>query len=567
LTIRLSLALPLAAAVACGGASSGPDTAAARSAATLAAPAIDEALLLDHITTLSSDAFEGRSPGGPGDPLTVAYLIDQFQQIGLQPGNTDGTYVQPVPLVGITADPDTSVAFANGADRRVLAYPDDFVAWTKRVVDRADLDRSELVFVGYGVQAPEFGWDDYKGLDVTGKTLVMLVNDPPVADPGDPDALDPEMFGGRAMTYYGRWTYKFEIAAALGAAGAFVVHETGPAGYPYDVVRGNTGEQFDLVTPDRNMSRVAIEGWMTRERAVELLAMSGQDFDELKARAATPDFAPVPLGTTASITIRNTLRTIDSQNVLAKLEGSDPAVRDEFVVYTAHWDHLGRGESVDGDDIYNGAIDNASGTAGLIEIARAFASLDEAPRRSILFLAVTAEEQGLLGSQYYATTPVYPLARTLADINIDGLNPYGRTRDLVVIGLGFSTLDAMAERAAAVQGRVLRPDLEPEKGFYYRSDHFHFAKLGVPSYSFDGGHEFVGRPPEYGERVRAVWNEQLYHSQNDEVSPDWDLAGAVEDLQFHWMLGYQIAQADEYPEWLPGTEFKAIRDAMIQEVP
>ena len=560
---HVPLALLLAGCLACGGGEAPAET-DGDTASDMTAPAIDAARLLDHIRTLSSDEFEGRAPGGRGEPLTVDYLIDQFRTLGLQPGNTDGTYVQRVPLVGITADADLSLTFRNGSQQRELISPDDFVAWTKRVTERAGLDASELVFVGYGVQAPEFDWDDYKGLDVTGKTLVMLVNDPPVPDPADSGQLDPATFGGRAMTYYGRWTYKFEVAAALGAAGAFVVHETGPAGYPYDVVKGSTGEQFDLVTPDKNMSRVAVEGWMTLDQARALLAMSGQDFDALKQVAATRAFTPVSLGTTASIAVRNTLRTIDSQNVLARLEGSDPALEDELVVYTAHWDHLGRGEPVEGDDIFNGAVDNASGTAGLIELARAFASLETPPKRSILFLAVTAEEQGLLGSQYYAAAPVYPLARTLADINIDGLNVYGRTRDIIIIGLGFSELDELAERAAAAQGRVLRGDLEPEKGFYYRSDHFHFAKLGVPSYSFDGGDEFIDKPPDYGQRVRAEWNERFYHTPRDQVREDWDLSGAVEDLQFHWMLGYQIAQAERYPEWRPGTEFKAIRDASLR---
>jgi Zn-dependent M28 family amino/carboxypeptidase len=528
-------------------------------------PAIDEQRLLEHITVLSSDEFEGRAPGSRGEELTVNYVTDQFEKVGLAPGNTDGTYVQRVPLVGITPDPHVSLTFRRGTQERVLTYPDQFVAWTKRVVDEAGLSDSELVFVGYGVVAPEFDWDDYKGLDVRGKTLVMLVNDPPVSDPANPQRLDPNTFGGAAMTYYGRWTYKFEIAAQKGAAGALVVHETGPAGYPYDVVKGNAGEKFDLVTPDKNMGRAAVEGWMTLDQAKQLLTLSGQDFDTLKTQAATRAFRPVPLGTTASITLRNTLRTIDSRNIVGRLEGSDAALKDELVIYTAHWDHLGRGEPVNGDDIYNGAVDNASGIAGLIEIGRAFAQLPVRPKRSLLFLAVTAEEQGLLGSEYYARNPIYPLAKTLADINVDELNVNGRTKDLIIIGLGFSTLDDAAARAVAVQGRVLRGDLEPEKGFYYRSDHFNFAKLGVPSYSFDrGGEEFIGKAADYGQQVRAYWNDHLYHTPQDQVNPDWDLSGAIEDLQFFWMVGDQIAQADEAPEWNPGTEFRAIRERMRQ---
>ena len=566
MTIRLLLLLPLTAAVACGGSQrpAAPPAATQQPVTEMKPPAIDATQLLEHIKVLASDEFEGRAPGGKGEELTVSYLTDQFRKAGLAPGNTDGTYVQKVPLVGITPDAKVSLTFRNGSRQRTLKYPDDFVAWTKRVVEHAGLSNSELVFVGYGVDAPEFNWDDYKGLDVKGKTLVMLVNDPPVPDPNNPRELDPKTFGGKAMTYYGRWTYKFEIAAQKGAAGALVVHETEPAGYPYDVVKGNTGEKFDLATPDKNMGRVAVEGWITLDQAKQLLAMSGQDFDALKKRAATREFKPVPLGTTASITLHNKLRTVDSRNVLAQVEGSDPNLKDEYVIYSAHWDHLGRGEPVKGDDIYNGALDNASGTSALIELARAFTKLPTPPRRSILFLADTAEEQGLLGSQYYATSPIYPLTKTLADINIDELNVNGRTKDIIIIGLGFSDLDDVAQRAATVQGRVLRADLEPEKGFYYRSDHFNFAKLGVPSYSFDrGGEDFIGKPPDFGKQVRAYWNSNLYHTPQDEVNADWDLSGAIEDLQFFWMIGYQIAQGDKYPGWKPGTEFKAIRDKML----
>ncbi len=555
LTARLSLALLLSAAAACRG---GDPPAETRT------PSIDAARLEGHIGVLASDRFEGRAAGGPGEELTVAYLVDQFRQAGLQPGNPDGTFIQRVPLVGITPEASVSLTFRRGGQRRTLRYPDDFVAWTKRVVDRVSLEQSELVFVGYGVQAPEYGWDDYKGLDVRGKTLVMLVNDPAVPDPADPTVLDPAMFGGRAMTYYGRWTYKFEMAAALGAAGAFVVHETGPAGYPYDVVKGNTGEKFDLVTADRNMGRVAVEGWMTREQAEALLAMSGHDFEALKAAAATRAFEPVPLGTTASMVLRNALRTVSSQNVVARVEGGDPAIKDEHVIYMAHWDHLGRGAAVDGDDIYNGAVDNATGTAGLIEIGRAFASLSPPPRRSILLLAVTAEEQGLLGSQHYAVAPLYPLEKTLAAINMDGLNVHGRTRDLTVIGLGNSELDDYARLAAAGQGRILRPDAEPEKGLYYRSDHFNFAKQGVPALNTDSGIEFVGKPAEYGRQVRDTWTNTIYHSPQDEVQDDWDLGGLVEDLELLWTVGDRVAQADVYPRWSPGTEFEAIRERMLR---
>jgi len=534
-----------------------------------ALPAIDPAAVLGHVKTLASDAFEGRAPGTPGEEKTVAYLVEAFKRLGLQPGNPDGTYVQKVPLVGITPAPSPLTITGGAASQAsagpmTLAWRDDVVAWTKRVTDEVKVDASELVFVGYGVQAPEYTWDDYKGVDVAGKTLVMLVNDPPVPDPAAPGALDAKTFGGRAMTYYGRWTYKYEIGAKHKAAAVLIVHETGPAGYPFAVVQGKTGEQFTFVTPGKNMDRAAIEGWITLDQAKALFARAGQDFDRLKAQAATRAFRPVPLGLTASMTIRNTLRRVDSQNVVARLEGSDPAARDEHVVFTAHWDHFGVGEPINGDRIYNGARDNATGTAALLEMARAFTRLPKPPRRSILFLSVTAEEQGLLGSEYYAAQPLYPLAKTLADINMDALNVTGRTKDLVVIGLGASQLDDYARDAAKEQGRTLKPDAEPEKGFYYRSDHFNFAKVGVPALNTDEGVDFVGRPASFGIEVRERYTNERYHKPSDEVTPDWDLSGLAEDVQLLFAVGYRVAQADTYPAWSPGNEFKAIRDAQLK---
>jgi len=534
-----------------------------------ALPAIDPAAVLSHVKTLASDAFEGRAPGTPGEEKTVAYLVEAFKRLGLKPGNPDGTYVQKVPLVGITPAPSPLTITGGAASQAsagpmTLAWRDDVVAWTRRVTDEVKVDASELVFVGYGVQAPEYTWDDYKGVDVAGKTLVMLVNDPPVPDPAAPGALDAKTFGGRAMTYYGRWTYKYEIGAKHKAAAVLIVHETGPAGYPFAVVQGKTGEQFTFVTPGKNMDRAAIEGWITLDQAKALFARAGQDFDRLKAQAATRAFRPVPLGLTASMTIRNTLRRVDSQNVVARLEGSDPAARDEHVVFTAHWDHFGVGEPINGDRIYNGARDNATGTAALLEMARAFTQLPTAPRRSILFLSVTAEEQGLLGSEYYAAQPLYPLAKTLADINMDALNVTGRTKDLVVIGLGASQLDDYARDAAKEQGRTLKPDAEPEKGFYYRSDHFNFAKVGVPALNTDEGVDFVGRPASFGIEVRERYTNERYHKPSDEVTPDWDLSGLAEDVQLLFAVGYRVAQADTYPAWSPGNEFKAIRDAQLK---
>jgi len=518
-------------------------------------PSVDPQAILAHTKVLSSDEFEGRGPGTKGEELTVSYLIDQFKKLGVKPGNSDGTYVQKVPLVGITPAA-APLVLEKGGRKLTLKWKDDVVAWTKHVADSASINKSELVFVGYGIVAPEYKWDDYKGVDVKGKTVVMLVNDPAVAD-------DPQAFGGKAMTYYGRWTYKYEIGAKMGAAAVLVVHETEPAGYPFEVVQAKTTEQFDLITPDKNMGRVNIEGWITLDRAKELMQLAGQDFDALKKQAATRDFKPVPLGVTASMTIKNALRTIDSQNVVAKLEGSDAALRDEYAVYTAHWDHLGIGPEQNGDRIYNGAKDNAIGVAGLLELARAYTKVQPAPKRSILFLSVTAEEQGLLGSQYYSVTPIYPLRKTLANINMDGLNVHGKTKDLTLVGYGASDLDDYAKAAAAEQGRVIRPDPESEKGFYYRSDHFNFAKQGVPALDPDEGTDFIGKPEGYGKQVRDDYTEHDYHKPTDVIKPDWDLSGAVEDLQVFFAVGYRVAQADKYPEWKPGNEFRAMREQSL----
>jgi Zn-dependent M28 family amino/carboxypeptidase len=528
-------------------------------------PAIDIDAVLRHTKALSADEFEGRAPGGKGEELTVNYLVDQFRKNGLKPGNTDGTYTQKVPLVGITGAEARPLTVAKGAKKQPLKWKDEVVAWTKHVADGASLDNSELVFAGYGVEAAEFDWNDFKDVDVKGKTIVVFVNDPQVPDASDPTKLDSKTFNGDAMTYYGRWTYKYEEGAKRGAAGILIVHETGPAGYPFPVVQGFLGERFDLITPDKNMGRAAIEGWLSLDAAKKIFAMAGQDFDTLKRQAITREFRPIPLGLTASMAVKNTMRRLDSRNVLAKLEGSDPQGKNEYVVYTAHWDHLGVGDPVNGDKIYNGALDNASGVASLLEIAKAFTQVRPAPKRSILFLMVTAEEQGLLGSEYYSVTPIYPLAKTLANINMDGVNQWGRTKDITVVGLGASDLDDYLRDAAGEQGRTLRPDPEPEKGFYYRSDHFNFAKQGVPALYTDTGVDFVGKPPEYSKQKRDEYTNRDYHAPSDEVKPEWDLTGAREDAQLLLAVGYRVAQADKYPEWKPGNEFKAKRDAMLKK--
>jgi len=518
--------------------------------------AVDTATLMNYVRVLASDSLMGRAPGTAGEDKTIAYLTSQFQALGLKPGNTDGTFIQKVPLVGITVTNSPTLTFNKGGTTQSLKWRDDYVAWTKHVAASASLDKSPMVFVGYGVEAPEFNWDDYKGQNLAGMTLVMLVNDPPLADTSK--------FGGSRMTYYGRWTYKFEQGAKHHAAGVLLVHETGPAGYPFAVVQGNAAEKFDLATPDSNRSRSNVEGWITLDKAKALFAMAGQNFDSLKAKAASADFQPVPLGVTASVRLRNNLRTVNSRNVVARLAGSDTARRDEYVIYTAHWDHFGIGEPVNGDSIYNGAADNATGTAGLLTLARAYAAMPTPPKRSILFLAVTAEEQGLLGSQYYATNPIYPLDRTVADINMDILNTWGPTKDLTVIGLGASDLDDYATAAAAEQGRKLRPDAEPEKGFYYRSDHFNFAKQGVPAFYSEAGVDYANKPGDYGMQKRNEYTELRYHKPQDEVRPDWDMTGAVDDLKLFLTMGYRISEAQKFPEWKPGNEFRAIRDKQMK---
>ena len=527
-------------------------------------PSFDAGRMLGDIKTLSSDEFEGRAPGSKGEELTVKFLEDQFRKIGLQPGNTDGTFVQSLPLVGITASNTRPLTVSGNGKKATFKWRDDLVAWTKRVTDTSSLENSELVFAGYGVTAPEFKWDDFKDVDIKGKTILVLVNDPQIPSASDPSQLDPSMFNGKAMTYYGRWTYKFEEGARRGAAGILVVHETGPAGYPFSVVQGNLGEKFDLITPDKNMNRASIEGWITLDAARKMLSMAGQDFDALKKQALTREFRPVPLGLSASVAISNKLRTIQSKNVLAKLEGGDPQLKDEWVVYTAHWDHLGIGAAVNGDKIYNGALDNASGVAQVLEIARAFTTVEPRPKRSLLFLMVGAEEQGLLGSQHYAEQPVYPLAKTLAAINIDGVNQWGKTKDITVIGMGASDLDDYLRDAAATQQRVLRPDPESEKGFYYRSDHFNFAKKGVPALYIDTGIDFVGKPAAYSQQKRDEYTNKDYHAPSDEVKPDWDLSGAAQDAQMLFLVGYNVANAGKFPDWKPGNEFKATRDAMLR---
>ena len=527
--------------------------------------AITSESLLAHIEVLSSEEFEGRAPGSKGEALSVGYITDQFKRLGLEPGNPDGTYVQDVPLAGIKASPTLSLDLGQGSTP--LRYPQDFVAASARLVPEVEVKNSEVVFVGYGIVAPEYGWDDYKDVDVRGKTILMLINDPVLPDPHDPAKPDDSMFKGRAMTYYGRWTYKYEIAARKGAAAAIIIHETGPAGYPYSVVETSWNREiYDVDAPDRNLGAVGVRSWITLEVARQLLAGCGQDFDRLKSAAQHKDFRPVRLGTEASFTIASELRSFRSPNLVARLEGSDPARRDECVIYSAHWDHLGRSETRDGETkIFHGAVDNASGVASLLELARAFTTLEPAPKCSVLFMAPTAEESGLLGARYYASHPVYPLAKTLANINIDGVNPWGKTRDIENICAGHTTLDDLFAALAAAHGRVVLPATQPEKGYLYRADHFEFFRQGVPCLYPNGGKEVLGKPEGYGRQKTDEYTARHYHQPSDKVDPGWDLSGAVEDTQLLFEAGYQMVVGHHVPEWKPHGEFKAAarRDAAL----
>jgi Zn-dependent M28 family amino/carboxypeptidase len=525
---------------------------------------INAARILENIKVLSSDEYEGRAPASKGEDLATAYIEDQFKKVGLAAGNPDGSYIQKVPMVGIKADPSAELVFTNDASGKheKLKFAYDFVAWSKRPQPQIRVE-ADVVFVGYGVVAPEYRWDDFKGVDVKGKIIVVLINDPPVPDPADPSRLDEKTFKGRAMTYYGRWTYKFEEAAAKGAIGCLIVHQTVPAGYPWGVVRSsNSGEQFSLLSADQGRSRCVVEGWITHEKAQALFALAGKDFEAMQKSAVSRDFRPVDLQVSASLELQNTVRSINSKNVVGKVIGSDRKRRDEYVIYTAHWDHLGIGPEVNGEKIYHGAADNASGVAGLVELADAFAHMQPPPRRSILFLSVTGEEKGLLGSQYYSEHPLYPLSKTLADINLDGLNMLGRTKDIEIIGLGQSTLDDVLKTAAVEQQRTVKPDAEPEKGFYYRSDHFNFAKQGVPALDPNPGVEYIGKPDGWGLRMREKYTTEDYHKPSDKIKPEWDLSGTVEDLWLLGEVGYRVANAKAFPTWKAGSEFRAKRRQM-----
>jgi Zn-dependent M28 family amino/carboxypeptidase len=524
--------------------------------------AINSERLLQHIRVLSSDTFEGRLPSTHGEELTVAYLVGEFRRLGLEPADTAGNYLQVVPMTAFKSQ--LNLRYTVHGTSTTLKSPEDYVGWSSERRRHFQIKDSPLVFVGYGVQAPEYQWDDYKGLDLHGKTLVMLINDPPVPDPQHPGELDASIFGGKAMTYYGRWTYKFETAARLGAAAAIIVHETGPAAYPYSVVVSSwSGEKFSLRNRGPNPDFPAIAGWMTLERARELFTSSGQDFDALKERARTRDFRPVELGARVSFDVRNAWREVDTHNVVARIPGSDPSRAAETVVYSAHWDHLGWRPELGGpksQQVFHGALDNASGSAGLLVLAAAFRALPQPPARSMLFIATTSEEQGLLGARYYARHPLFPLRDTVADLNMDGINPLGRTRDVEIIGFGQSGMDELAASVAAGQGRRVVPDAHPERGSFFRADQFEFARVGVPGLYVSNGLDFIGEPAGYGEMKRNEFIAKRYHQVGDVIQPDWTLAGGVQDVQLLWQVGFELANSSAFPQWKAESEFRARRE-------
>ena len=515
-------------------------------------PAFEANRYAGHVRVLASDDFEGRRPATAGEEKTIAYLEEEFRKAGLQPG-AGGSFRQPVPFVELATRPDAVLRVSGAGSDTLLEYADDAVYWTKRVVPEVVLTDSEMVFVGYGIVEPAMGWNDYAGIDMHGKTAVILVNDPGFA------TGDPELFNGRAMTYHGRWTYKYEEAARQGAASAIIVHEEAPAAYPWEVLRnGAARPQLAIDTSAGDASLVGIEGWMTRDAALRVFRAASLDYDTAKAAAAKRGFRPMPLPLKATTRVANDIRRIKSNNVVGILPGTKRP--DEYVIFTAHWDHLGKAAEGSGDTVFNGAVDNATGTAALIELARAFGEVRPAPERSVVFVGFTGEEYGLLGSEYFANHPVVPLAQIVGGLNMDGMAVNGRTRDVTVVGYGASELEDFLAAAAADQGRVLKPESTPEKGSYYRSDHFTLARKGVPMLYARAGIDSLEHGPEWGLQKNTDYVSHRYHKPSDEFDPNWDLSGAMEDLELYFDVGLMLAMERGFPNWRPGNEFRAIRD-------
>lgn len=529
-----------------------PLAAAPALAQTAPAPQLSVDTLKDVDKTLSSDAFEGRKPAGPAEDKTVAYIIERFKAAGLQPGN-HGEWTQAVPMVELDAQDVTPISFAGGKAPVTLAYKQDMVVATYRVTPKVELKASPVVFVGYGIHAPERGWDDYAGIDVHGKTVVILVNDPDWQTPGTQG-----LFEGKAMTYYGRWTYKFEEAARQGAAAAIIVHDTEPAAYGWGVVESSwTGPQIELDEKGDHLDQSQAIGWMQLAKAKELFASAGQDFDTLQAAAKQKGFKAVPLGVTASVSFTNTVRRQASKNVIGILPGK--TTPGDYVFYTAHWDHLGHCAPVKGDDICNGALDNASGVAGLVALAEAYGKAGPAAR-TVAFMSVTCEECGLLGSRYYAEHPIYPLSHTVGGVNMDGLSVVGPARDFTITGIGKSELENLVKPLVEAQGRVVKAEPNPERGSYFRSDHFSFARLGVPMFYGASGEDLVKGGSAAGHAATLDYIANRYHKPQDEYDPSWDWSGAVQDLTIYYQLGRELADGTQWPNWYKTAEFRAIRD-------
>ncbi len=522
-----------------------------------AARIIDAQRLRREVAVLAGDEFEGRGPASAGDLMTQRYLSTALERFGYTPGGEDGSWLQVFDIVSVNATTPATWNFTSSGDTLALTHWDDFIAASGVQAPDAVIDDAEVVFVGYGIRAPEYDWDDYKGLDVSGKVLLMLNNDPD---------WDLELFAGNRRLYYGRWTYKYEIAAQLGAAGVIIIHTTPSAGYPFQVVQTSwSGPQYELPAADQEPT-IAIKAWVTEAAGERLVSLAGHELARLVESARSPSFAPIPLAVTTSLRLENDLSSVRTANVAGLLEGRDPVLKDEVVVFTAHHDHLGVGEPDDtGDSIYNGALDNAAGVAQILAVAEAIQALPAPPRRSILILFVAAEEQGLLGSAYYALHPTFAPGKIAANVNLDGGNIWGRTRDVTYIGYGKSTLDTVVEQAVASQGRTVQGDQFPDRGFFYRSDQFSFAKIGVPAIYLDVGTDFIGQPEGWGVTQIETWEAVQYHQPSDELDESWNFDGMIEDAQLAFYVGLAIAADDDMPTWNAGDEFEAARLAALAD--
>ncbi|HEX6894820.1 MAG TPA: M28 family peptidase [Bryobacteraceae bacterium] len=516
---------------------------------------ISGARIRAHAKFLSSDLLEGRGVGTRGEKLATEYIASQFAAIGAKPAGEKGSYFQTVPMIGVTTKPNASISAAKGAQSVSFEWLDDFVG-VSQLQQASDEFDVEAVFVGHGISAPEFRWDDFKGVDVKGKVVVLFTNEPP--------SEDPKFFGGRALTYYGRWTYKYEEAARRGAKAVLIVHTTPTAGYSYDVVRGSWGKEDPQLKLAAGEPALAFAGWVSQEAGSRLFAMAGKTVDEMLTAANSRDFKPIPLGVRIHANIPTEVRDIQSRNVVAMIPGSDPNLQSQAVLFTAHWDHLGIGPAVNGDSIYNGAIDNATGCAVLLELARAWQRLEHKPRRTAVFAAVTAEEAGLRGSEYYAAHPVIPMGKTALDLNFDEFFPYGRTKDMSVTGAERTTVWPVVQNAARRMELSIEPDSEPEQGHYYRSDHFSLAHAGVPSFSISMGTHYYGKPDGYGEKMLKEFNDQHYHQPSDQYHEDWDMAGIEQAARFGFLIGMNVANQDKLPTWNPGDEFLPARERSLK---